>query len=148
VFKSLALSLGARVNGNKVESIIDIGASLSVVSQNLVNPRDINRAGATPVQVANGETFFSLGTTQLEVRLGNRTVQQQALVLPTSAIPAVLGLEFLMKPPCQGILTSPEPCRFLFDHQENPLRTLTAFQDVSNLYKYNYEIVFPRRIFR
>jgi len=74
-----------------VETIIDSGASFSVVSQNLVNPRDINRAGATPLQVANGETLFSLGTTQLEVKLGNRTVQQQALVLPTSAIPEGFG---------------------------------------------------------
>jgi len=87
------------------------------------------------VQVASGETLFSLGTTQLEVKLGNRTVQQQAVVLPTSAIPVVLGLDFLMKPPCQGILTSLDPCRLLFDHQEYPLRTLTAFQDVSKLYK-------------
>jgi len=38
VFTKLALSLGARVNGNEVEKIIDIGASLSVVSENLVNP--------------------------------------------------------------------------------------------------------------
>jgi len=108
---------------------------LSVVSENLVNPRDINRAGATPVQAANRETLFSLGKTQLGVKLGNRTVQQQALVLSTSAIPAVLGLDFLMKPPSQGILTSREPRRLIFDHQEYPLRKLTVFQDVSKLYK-------------
>ena len=61
------------MNGNEVETIIDSGASLSVVSENLVNPRDINRAGATPVQVANGETMLYLGTIQLEVKLGNMT---------------------------------------------------------------------------
>jgi len=45
-----------------------------------------------------------------------------------------LRLDFLMKPPCQGILTSPEPCRLFFDHQEYPLRDVTAFQYVSMFY--------------
>jgi len=44
------------VIGNDVETIIDSGGSFSVVSENLVKRRDINRAGALAVQVANGET--------------------------------------------------------------------------------------------
>ena len=58
----------------------------------------------------SGEILFSLGTTKLDVTFGGRTISHSALVLPTKAFQAVLGLDFLCTTPCQGLLTSPEPC--------------------------------------
>jgi hypothetical protein len=120
LLSTLVLSMGAKVNGKFVETIVDSGASASVVSANLVDPQRINRSQSVPVQVASGETIFTLGTTELELNLGGNTITQQALVLPTNAFQAVLGLDFLCTPPCQGLLTSPEPCRLLYDHREYP----------------------------
>ena len=126
LFPTLALGLGAKVNGQEVETIIDSGASMSVVSNSLVHPTHINKENALQVQAATGEILFSLGTTQLEVQFGGKSIYHTALVLPTNAFQAVLGLDFLCTPPCQGVLTSPEPCRLLYDHKEYPLMKIRA----------------------
>jgi hypothetical protein len=135
LLSTLVLSMGAKVNGKFVETIVDSGASASVVSANLVDPQRINRSQSVPVQVASGETIFTLGTTELELNLGGNTITQQALVLPTNAFQAVLGLDFLCTPPCQGLLTSPEPCRLLYDHREYPLKKITSKKDTYAFYK-------------
>ena len=82
-----------------VETIVDSGASLGVVSASLVEPQRIDRSQSVPVQVASGETILTLGTTTLELDLAGTSVQQTALVLPTNAFQAVLGLDFLCTPP-------------------------------------------------
>ena len=134
LLSTLALSLGARVNGRQVETIVDSGASASVVSAHLVDPQKIDRTYSVPVQVASGETIFTLGTTQLELDLAGTSVLQTALVLPTDAFQAVLGLDFLCKSPCSGLVTCPEPCRLLYNNQEIPLKKV-AGKDAYKFYK-------------
>ena len=107
LFTTLALGLGAKVNGQEVETIIESSPSISVVSNSLVHPTHIKKETALPVQVATGEILFSLGTTQFEVKLGGKSIYHTALVLPTNAFQAVLGLDFLCTPPpvkvCQPV---------------------------------------------
>ena len=134
LLSTLALSLGARVNGKMVETIVDSGASSSVVSANLVEPQRIDRSQSVPVQVASGETIFTLGTTTLELDLAGTSVHQTALVLPTNAFQAVLGLDFLCTPPCSGLVTCPEPCRLLYNNREIPLKRVTG-KDTYKFYK-------------
>ena len=98
LFTTLALGLGAKVNGQEVETIIDSGASMTVVSNSLVHPTQIKKENALPVQVATDEILFSLGTTQLQVQWGGKSIYHTALVLPPNAFQAVLGLDFLCTP--------------------------------------------------
>jgi len=125
----LALSLTAKVNGRAVEPIVDAGASMSVNATSLVDSNRINRTQSVPVQVASGETIFTLGTTDQGLNLGGTTINHTALVLPTTAFQAVLGLDFLTKPPCTGIITTPEPCKLLYNNQAYPLRKIDSSKD-------------------
>ena len=79
--------------------------------------------------------MFRFRTTQLEVTLGGKSIFHQALVSTTSAFQAVLGLDFLCTPPFQGILTSPEPCRLLYDKVEYPLKKMQAHKDTYKFFR-------------
>ena len=104
LLSTLALSLGARVNGKMVETIVDSGASSSVASASLVEPQRIEQSQSVPVQVLSGEAIFTLGTTTLELDLAGTSVHQTALMLPTNAFQVGLGLDFLCTPPCSGLV--------------------------------------------
>jgi len=122
------------VNGRAVETIVDSGALMSVVAATLVDSNRINRTQSVPVQVASGKTIFTLGTTDLELNFGGTPINHTALVLPTIAFQAVLGLVFLTKPPCTGIITTTEPCKLLYSNQANPLRKIDSSKDSYRLY--------------
>lgn len=62
--------------GGEWKTIIDSRAIMSMVSENSGKSRDIQQAGAGPVQVDNGEPWFCRGTSQLKVNPGNRTVHK------------------------------------------------------------------------
>ena len=73
------------------------------MSQDLLVTED-----SIPVQVANGQTAFTLGTTEILVDLGDTIFKQKAHVLDTGAFEAFLGLDFLSgNPRCGGVLTQP-----------------------------------------
>jgi len=90
----LALSLTAKVNARAIETIVDSGASMSVVAAILVKSNRISRTQSVLAQGASGETTFTLGITDLELNFGGTTINHTALVLPTTAFQAVLGLDF------------------------------------------------------
>jgi hypothetical protein len=71
-----------------------------------------------PVQVANGQTAFTLGTTEIIVDLGDTIFRQKAHVLDTGAFEAILGLDFLSgNPRCGGVLTQPPLNAPFFDNK-------------------------------
>jgi len=63
-----------KVNGRAVETILDSGASMSVVAASLMDSNRIKRTQSVPVQVVSGETIFTMGTTDLELNLGGTTI--------------------------------------------------------------------------
>ena len=112
-------TLKAFVNQKQVTALIESGASISVVSNRLVPEANLNREKSIPVQVANGQTCFTLGETELILRLELNDFSQKAHVLETDAFEAILGLDFLTENPrCRGILTYPSPARLIFDGEE------------------------------
>ena len=74
-----------------------------------------------PIQVGNGETIFSEGVADLTLKFGECVLKQPALVVPTHAFQAVLGMDFLTNPKVGGLLTQPPPCKLLVDGQSFPL---------------------------
>ena len=74
----------------------------------------MKKQSAVPIQVANGVQVFTLGTADFSMLLNGKKVKHPAHVMETTAFDAVLGLDFLSTPPCEGVLTSPEPCRLLY----------------------------------
>ena len=117
-----SLVLHAQVNGSPVEAIIDTGATISVVSKNFVANANIARAQTIPVEVGNGETVFTCGTTTMMLKMGEKEIPHTAHVLETNAFQAVLGMDVLAGPRCQGILTFPSPSRLLVDGEIVPLQ--------------------------
>ena len=64
---------------------------------------ELNRELSIPVQVANGKTVYTLGTTDLIIELNSTIFKQKVQVLETSAFEAILGLDFLTQSPrCGG----------------------------------------------
>ena len=116
------MCLPAHVFGNVVEAIIDTGATISVVSKDFVDTSNIKRSQSIPVEVGNGETIFTLGTTDMILVLGEKTVKQKVHVLETSAFQAVLGTYFLTGPRCSGIITYPHPPKIIVDGEQIALR--------------------------
>ena len=64
------LVLKAQVNEVPLEAIIDTGATISVVSKNFVAVANIKKAQAIPIEVGNGQTIFTCGTTAMVLHLG------------------------------------------------------------------------------
>lgn len=100
--------LKASVNGTVVDALIDSGATISVVAKRFVPDHQLNRELSIPVQVASGQTVYTLGTSDLIVELDSTLFKQKVQVLETSAFDAILGLDFLTQNPrCGGVLTQP-----------------------------------------
>ena len=116
-----AIYFDLMVNGKWVQAIVDTGALVCVVGAHLVDPSQISRKSAVPIQVANGAQVFSLGTTELTLNLNGNLVRHPALVMETPAFDAVLGFDFLSTPPCRGLITIPDPCLLMCDGQMVPL---------------------------
>ena len=116
-------TLNAQVNGTNLRAIIDSGATVSVISRKFVNDHALKREDAYPVQVANGETVFTLGSTVMTMRFDDTLFEQRVQVMETSAFDAVLGLDFLSgNERCGGVLTQPPPEKLLFDGKLFPLK--------------------------
>lgn len=129
-------TLSASINGTQMEAILDTGATLTVVSRRHVKDNQIKRGEAIPVQVANGQTAYTLGMATLIVKIGETFLEQPAHVLDTEAIDPVLGLDFLTgNPRCGGILTQPPPERLLFDGQLYPLNRASGEHSCAHLYR-------------
>ena len=92
-------ALEAKVNGKPLKAIIDSGATVSVVSKRLVSDYALRREESIPVQVANGQSVFTLGTTTLSMMFDNVPFEQKAQVLETDAFEAVLGMDVLRNSP-------------------------------------------------
>jgi hypothetical protein len=116
-------TLNAQVNGTNLKEIIDSGATVSVIAKKFVCEQALKKEEAYPVQVANGETFFTLGSTILTMKFDECLFEQKVQVMDTSAFDAVLGLDFLSgNARCGGILTQPPPEKLLFDGKLFPLK--------------------------
>ena len=135
-------TLEAQVNGKTVNAILDTGATISVVSKSLVSERALIRENCFPVQVANGQTLYTLGSTILTLRFDDKIFEQSAEVLDTNAFDAVLGLDFLSgNPRCGGILTQPPPEKLLFDGKLFPLKSTQTSST-------NFQVFRIQRIFK
>ena len=129
-------SLKATVNLRPIQAILDTGATVSVVSKKLVPDELIQRTHAIPVQVASGEVIYTMGTTILTIEFDQTIFHQQAHVLDTQALDAVLGLDFLSNNPrCGGILTQPPPERLLFDGKVFPLSRTDPNNSVTSFFR-------------
>ena len=112
----------ALVNGAPVEAIIDTGATISAVAKSFVPEIAICKEQSLAVAVGSGETLFTLGTTNLVVKFGDKMITQKAHVLETTAFQAVLGMDFLTGPRCTGIITSPSPPKLVIDGELYPVK--------------------------
>ena len=115
------LTTEVSVGGKKLVAIVDSGATTSAIASHCVPQGSILRSCVVPIQVGNGETVFSEGCAELSLSFGDIQLQQSALVVPTTAFQAVLGMDFLSSPRVGGLLTQPPPCRLLVDGQTFPL---------------------------
>ena len=112
----------ATVNGAPVEAIVDTGATISAVSRWYVPESAIKKEETLAVAVGSGETLYTLGTTELLLKLGDKVITQKAHVLETKAFQAVLGMDFLNGPFCTGIITHPSPPKLVIEGQLYPLK--------------------------
>ena len=104
-FKGTSLTTEVIINGNTLMAIIDSGATTSAIAKHCVTQGAVLRQSVVPIQVGNGETVFSEGQAVLSLQFGDCKLEQTALVVPTSAFEAVLGMEFLTNPKVGGLLT-------------------------------------------
>jgi len=117
------MCLPAHVFGPPVEAIIDNGATISVVSKKFVESFNIKKGHSIPIEVGSGETIFTLGTTEMVLVIGEKTLKQKVHVLETDAFQAVLGTAFLNGPRCTGIITFPHPPKIIVDGEQIALKT-------------------------
>ena len=116
-----AFYLDTTILGQKLDSIIDTGASISAVSSKFTRTSHINPTEAQAIRVGNGDLMHSLGTTEVEVHIGpSLKLLQKCHVLETNAFDCVLGLDFLESQPVNGLLL--KPARLIVQNQEFPLR--------------------------
>ena len=128
-------TIQASVNGNPVIALLDSGATISVVSRRFVTENFLSREESFLVQVASGQTVYTLGTTNLVIELGGNFCTQPAQVLDTTAFDAVLDMDFLAgNPRCSGIITQPQPARLIFDGQEFVLNSHKKWSSGQNCY--------------
>ena len=128
VMQGKTLSTEVHVNGTSLVAIIDSGATTSAISKKCVPESAILRNKVIPIQVGNGETIFSEGTAELTLQFSDTILKQTALVVPTTAFQAVLGMDFLSNPRVGGLLTQPPPCKLLVDGSLIPLKETGASQ--------------------
>ena len=102
-----------------MKAIIDTGATCSAISSNFVRGKVIDCHDAIPVKVGNGEIIHALGSTTMDIEIGNTRINQRMLVLDTDAFDCILGLDFMQHPEINGILMRPP--RLMVNNQEVPL---------------------------
>ena len=88
-------TIKAKINGVPVDAMIDSGATISVVSKRFVPESQLKNEDSIAVQVANGQTVYTIGSAEMVLELGDNFFSQKAQVLDTNAFEAILGLDFL-----------------------------------------------------
>ena len=59
------------------------------------------------MKVGNGDIIYALGSTEMEIDVGNAKLIQRFLVLETNAFDCILGLDFMQNPEINGLLMRP-----------------------------------------
>ena len=131
------MSTQASVNGVSVHAIVDTGATISCVAKSFVAEQALQKENAILVEVGNGATLFTLGTTDLTLQFGSKILTHKAYVLDTNAFEAVLGMDFLSSPRCTGIITFPSPPKLMVDGELFILQELpnTSAQKLCRIFK-------------
>ena len=129
-----AFYLDTKISGQRLDSIIDTGASISAVARRFTQGSPINHQEAIPICVGNGEIIYSLGTTNVEVNIGPALkLTQKCHVVDTMAFDCVLGLDFLNSQPVNGLLLKPP--RLIVNNEEFALKEDTNPNPVSKLFR-------------
>ena len=127
-------SFAASINGKQVVAFLDTGATISAVSARVVQPDKINRGQTIPLMVGNGQTLYTLGTTNVDFCLGNHHFTQKAHVVETSAFEAILGTDFMeTNQKFEGFLVRPP--RLLIQGEEIPCSDHSPIFTVQKLFR-------------
>ena len=118
--KKVTWYLDSKVGGKKLDSILDTGATISAVSSRFTQGAMVNPMESTYIKVGNGEIIQSLGTTNVEVDLGECKLLQKVHVVDTNAFQCVLGTDFLRSGPVNGFLVNPP--RLVVENKTIPMR--------------------------
>jgi hypothetical protein len=121
VLQGTSLTTDVNINGTILTAISDSGATTSAIAKRCVPEGVVSRTMVVPIQVGNGDCVFSEGVIDLALEFGESRFKQPALVVPTTAFQAVLGMDFLQNPKVGGLLTQPPPCKLLVDGKCYPL---------------------------
>ena len=132
-----ALYLDTTIAGQKLDAIIDTGATISAVARRFTTGARVNRYETLPIKVGSGEIIQSLGSTEVEVAVGNLKLLQTVHVVDTNAFDCVLGMDSLSRPHLNGILM--HPARLIVDDMEFPLREETNTLHIFKLTPYKSE---------
>ena len=124
----------------QVEAIVDTGATVTCVAKTYVSDRAIRPDNPILVEVGNGAKLFTLGTTDMVLKFGDKVIEHTAYVLDTTAFEAVLGMDFLSSPRCTGIITYPAPPKLLIDGatfvlRDMPSSRLNSAQKICRVFK-------------
>ena len=115
-----AFQLYSVVDGRKIPSTIDTGATTSILAKKNAQGKPLDRKDVKPVRVGDGRIQWTEGSTEVEVMLGKRRIKQRVLVMETEAFELVLGMDFLGHDLVEGILFRPW-ARIVVGGEEYPL---------------------------
>ena len=108
------------MDGRKIPSIIDTDATSSVMASRYTHGRDLDKKDVKPIRVGDGSVQWSLGSTYVDVLVGQEKMRQKVLVMDTSAFDLILGMDFLSHESVEGILFRPY-ARLVVNGKEYPL---------------------------
>ena len=124
--------LDAQIQGQRLDSIIDTGATFSAVAKKFTRNAKVNPTDTMAIMVGNGEVLQSLGSTEVEVLLGlDLRLLQRCQVVDTNAFDCVLGTDFIHSGPVNGLLL--RPARLIVNNQEVPLREESGAQHLHRM---------------
>ena len=111
------------LQGREIPSILDTGATCSVLAKSMTVGCRIEKADTRPIKVGDGRVKWTEGSTVVDVQVGNLPpIQQQVQVLDTTAFQMVLGMDFLNHDRVHGLLTKPT-ARLIVDGVAIPVDT-------------------------
>ena len=118
-----SFGLSSLVDGRKVPSIIDTGATSSVIASRHTHGRDLDKKDVKPIRVGDDSVQWSLGSTFVDVLVGQEKMRQRVLVMETTALDLILGMDFLSHESVEGILFRPY-ARLVVNGKEYPLEEM------------------------
>lgn len=92
----------------EVSALLDTGATVSVISDEICPSNLIQRGRAVPVKVANGAVSFCEGRVTIQVLLGEKKIPVECLVMGTEAFDLVIGCDFVHGGAFKGLLVDPD----------------------------------------